>query len=576
MNSKLVGLCLLISLSYLFPDNSIMAQKDLDHNEFDLHQEMPDQPYLPPSKQSPISSPAFHTDNGYFFCTQVNVNALHENMLRDAANEPSLAIDPTNPNRMVIGWRQFDNVASNFRQAGYAFSNDGGNTWTFNGVIEPGVFRSDPVLDVDANGQFYYNSLTVRNDNFFCNVYGSESNNSWNEGTFALGGDKQWMAIDRSGGNGDGNIYVYWNRNFSFCEPDHFTRSIDKGKSFENCIALPQPGFWGTNTIGSDGTLYIGAYLGSSRYLFTRSRNAQNSSNAILWDLEIVFNLGGRVLAGRGSNSIPNPGGLHGQVWIAVDQSNTSRQDYLYVLGTITPANDVSDVHFVRSVDGGNTWSTPIRVNDDTRNDAWQWMGTMSIAPNGRLDAVWLDTRDDPGGLNSSLYYANSEDGGITWSENQRLSESFDPHLGWPNQNKMGDYFDMESTNTQVHIAWAGTFNGEQDVYYGRIDLTKPVATQNQTSNNNLLPQNYPNPFTQNTNISFRLNKPALVTLTIYNVQGQIIKTLVNENLASGDYCYTWSGVNDNEQPVNSGIYFYQINVGERYKLTRKLIFAKY
>src|SRR5437016_6874475 len=53
---------------------------------------------------------------------QVNVNAQGQNILGDAANEPTLVIDPTNPSRMAISWRQFDNVASNFRQGGHAYS----------------------------------------------------------------------------------------------------------------------------------------------------------------------------------------------------------------------------------------------------------------------------------------------------------------------------------------------------------------------------------------------------------------------------------------------------------------------
>ena len=61
---------------------------------------------------------------------QVNVNSLGQNIVGDAANEPSIVVDPTNPNRMAIGWRQFNTVASNFRQAGVAYTTDGGQTWT--------------------------------------------------------------------------------------------------------------------------------------------------------------------------------------------------------------------------------------------------------------------------------------------------------------------------------------------------------------------------------------------------------------------------------------------------------------
>src|SRR4051794_12652930 len=53
-----------------------------------------------------------------FTNVQVNVTASNMNIVGDAANEPSISVDPTNPNKMTIGWRQFNSVSSNFRQGG--------------------------------------------------------------------------------------------------------------------------------------------------------------------------------------------------------------------------------------------------------------------------------------------------------------------------------------------------------------------------------------------------------------------------------------------------------------------------
>ena len=128
------------------------------------------------------------------------------------------------------------------------------------------------------------------------------------------------------------------------------------------------------------------------------------------------------------------------------------------------------DVRFARSTDGGQTWSTSVRVNDDPAGtNAWQWFGTMSVAPDGRIDVVWNDTRASGQGQVSELYYASSTDGGQSWSKNVPASPAFDSHLGWPSQDKLGDYYHMVSENAVAHLAWAATFNGEQDVYYTRI-----------------------------------------------------------------------------------------------------------
>jgi hypothetical protein len=127
-------------------------------------------------------------------------------------------------------------------------------------------------------------------------------------------------------------------------------------------------------------------------------------------------------------------------------------------------------VHFVRSTDRGATWSEPVLVNDDPAdNRAFHWFTTMAVAPNGRIDIIWNDTRSDPDGYLSELYHSFSWDGGETWSVNEPISPPFDPHLGWPQDDKLGDYYDMVSDELGVRIAYAATFNGEQDVYYLRL-----------------------------------------------------------------------------------------------------------
>src|SRR5512143_1103656 len=77
----------------------------------------------PPAIAAPILtiSPALVSRFGSYISYQVNVDANGNNRVGDAANEPSICIDRHNPNRMSIGWRQFDSVASNFREAGFAY-----------------------------------------------------------------------------------------------------------------------------------------------------------------------------------------------------------------------------------------------------------------------------------------------------------------------------------------------------------------------------------------------------------------------------------------------------------------------
>ena len=431
-----------------------------------LHHEVKDDDYVPVSRDDLGRSPAYHYTNAGITTVQVNVDANGLNIVGDAANEPSIAIDPNDHNKMTIGWRQFNSVSNNFRQAGYGYTTDNGQTWTFPGVIQPGFFRSDPVLDYDVDGNFYYNSLT-NNPDYYCKVFkSSNGGESWDGGVDAHGGDKQWMTIDKTNGPGNGHIYAFWTSYFSTCYPGFFTRSTDNGSSFEDCITIPDDPSWGTIMVGPDGKLYVGA-SGSFDFVVARSSNAQVSGQPVTWDMATSVNLDGYITYGIG----PNPDGLGGQTSIAIDTSGGPSNGNIYLLCSVArnSNNDPLDVMFARSTNSGSSFSAPVRVNDDPGTSAIQWFGTMSVAPTGRIDVVWLDTRDHPGTNLSALYYSNSTDQGVTWSPNERMSDYFDPHVGWPNQNKMGDYFHMVSDSIGARLAWAATFNNEQDVYYSYI-----------------------------------------------------------------------------------------------------------
>ena len=565
MTKLQLTLVLVIGLALMIPAKLSAQKPNLTKSEkMQMHHESPEDAYLPNAWQNQKTGPAYKVRSSTFFSTQVNVDEDGENIYGDAANEPSIGVDPVNPLRMVIGWRQFDNVSSNFRQAGYGYTEDGGETWTFPGVITPGTFRSDPVLDTDSEGKFYYNSLTVDDQsNYSCDVFKNEEGGFvWNAGTDAQGGDKQWMVIDRTGSTGNGNIYSFWTNYYSICYPGAFTRSIDAGASYEDCVPVEGDPYWGTLAVGPNSELYI---VGSGEFgglTVAKSSGAQNPLYPVSWDFSVQVDIGGDL---SGWTDI-NPAGLLGQAYIAVDKSGGPGNGYVYVLASVDPvsSNDPANVMFARSTDGGLSWDTPVRVNDDPGTNKYQWFGAMSVAPNGRIDAVWLDNRDaSSGSYLSSLYYSYSLDQGETWSVNEQLSDSFDPHVGWPNQEKMGDYFHMVSDDQSAHLAWCGTFNDEQDVYYGRITPIITTISNNPDPVSTTAVSCSPNPFTNQTTIRYFVPVTANVNITLFDVYGKIVKTLVNEQKQPGNYALTLAG-----DELRGGMFFCRLTVGETTRTT--------
>ena len=154
------------------------------------------------------------------------------------------------------------------------------------------------------------------------------------------------------------------------------------------------------------------------------------------------------------------------------------------MLASVVPnGRSTTDVMFVRSTDGGLTFSAPKKINDDPLNSSkWHWFGTFSVAPNGRLDAVWYDTRNATNNIDSQLFYSWSTDAGVTWAPNVAVSNAFNPSEGYPNQSKIGDYITIVSDNTGADVAYSATFNfnatqnqHEEDVYYVRV--APPTST---------------------------------------------------------------------------------------------------
>lgn len=86
-----------------------------------------------------------------------------------------------------------------------------------------------------------------------------------------------------------------------------------------------------------------------------------------------------------------------------------------------------------------------------------------------------------------------------------------------------------------------------------------------------MLGQNCPNPFNPETQIKFALPEPTLVSLKIYDIAGQLIKSLVDKKLSSGYYTFYWDGTDEMGMMVSSGTYFYQLKT-ERFKSTRKMV----
>lgn len=129
----------------------------------------------------------------------------------------------------------------------------------------------------------------------------------------------------------------------------------------------------------------------------------------------------------------------------------------------------------------------------------------------------------------------------------------------------LGAYYDGEGNNTKAHLV------GIYLDYFGENETQIDPNILNPAI---YLSQNYPNPFNPQTTIHYYLGQDDFVEMTIYNLKGQKIKTLVQTNQKAGAHYVTWQGFDDYGKAVGNGTYFYRLTTTEK-QITHKMLLLK-
>lgn len=135
------------------------------------------------------------------------------------------------------------------------------------------------------------------------------------------------------------------------------------------------------------------------------------------------------------------------------------------------------NIFYTRSGDGGKTWTEPkLLPDEDPELLNGKYIPNISVAPNGRIDVVWWDTRDDPGIRANDVYYTYSTDNGQTWAKNIRVTDqTIDRRFGvWGNNFDQNSPPSLASINSYAMIGWDDTrFSRGED---GEVLASDPVT----------------------------------------------------------------------------------------------------
>jgi len=328
-------------------------------------------------------------------------------------------------------WHYYHGSTTSF--AGYGYSTDGGASWTDGGPISGGSLGTplgDPDINTDSSGNFWYTCMYSSGLMAAKSTDGGASFGSQVSVHTSWGDDKVLAAIDATGGAYDGYIYVCWK---DFWQSDfnlYCARSTNGGISFGSPVNIcttcgseqsqaPFP------AVAPNGDVYVAwEYYNAwppsqARIKVSKSTNG-GASFVNLTDPTPLFSPSKNTSATSycGRPALKGPFRYSDFPSMAISPDGTVHIAY----SQHGASTDEADVMYVKSENGGTSWSTPVKLNDDsTTRD--QFFPTIVSNPNGILIAYWYDRRDDPSNVNFKIYKSRSLDGGDTWTPNEAVSD---------------------------------------------------------------------------------------------------------------------------------------------------------
>lgn len=482
-------------------------------------------------------------------------------------NEPTIMFDYNHPDTLI--------AACNIND--YFVSFDGGLTWSTNTLTSPYGVWGDPVIDIDNAGDFYFFHLSnPPGGNWIDRIVCQKTTDygvTWTDGSYTgLNGtkaqDKHWTSIDRD----NNTIHMTWTQfdDYGSQNPADssvilYSKSMDAGESWTDAIRINTIAgdcIDGDNTtegavpaVGPNGEVYV-AWAGPLGLSFDRS-----TDGGITWlDNDIPID----DMPTGWDYSIPGISRANGLPITKCDTTGGEHNGTIYVnWSDQRNGEDNTDIWLSKSLDEGNTWTEPIRVNDDTsgKHQFFTWMDIDQT--NGDLYFIFYDRRsyDDN---STDVYIAKSTDGGETFA-NFKISESpFVPNSGV----FFGDYNNIVAHDGVVRPIWTRLHSGVLSLWTHigtyEIDDTSVGIIPNSESDVKV----FPNPAKNNFFVSYKLHEASEVSILLYDSLGKEVKVfLQNENKGIGKYVETLS-----LEDLSSGNYIYKLIVNKNVLKSNKIV----
>jgi hypothetical protein len=332
------------------------------------------------------------------------------------------------------------------RVCAFSFSTNGGMTWSRNVSIPnaTGSFVGDPAVAIDGGGTMYavcQEYLNVGSTGNIRMMTSTDKGVTWSA-IRTIGGapDKPWAG----GGVTEGTVFVSWLGN-----PGGIKRSIDRGVTWGPTQSLGNIIHGTAINTSTTGLVHVPYNLDSNRnqLRYLRSRN-----NGDTWEAtrDLIPDMGTFCFS---CNPRQHP--IVGQ-----GADPTGRVVAITWASRMPGGQADDDVWLLYSSNGGDTWTQPIRVNDNT-NASRQFESWVAVDNYGRVHVAWTDYRN--GGMNET-WYARSADPTKGFEPNLQVTDG----RGSGNTDFLGDYKGIAISGPDVLVVWHDTRRDGGDIYFSR------------------------------------------------------------------------------------------------------------
>ena len=265
----------------------------------------------------------------------------------------------------------------------------------------------------------------------------------------------------------------------------------------------------------------------------------------------------------------PDGDGTGGTAYLTVDgaSSNYGSASLKYGKRESTSGSEEEDYStcYVIAQIYSNTSGNPMTVSASLETLIPVELTSLQAAStNDAVELTWT-TATETENLGYHVYRSMSDDG-----EYSKISKELIQGAGSSDQAHSYSYIDQDvkAGNIYYYKLADVDFNGNT-AFHGPISVTVEAVPSKYS-----LAQSYPNPFNPETAINFSIKQAGKVSLKIYNLQGQLIRSLVDADKLAGSYSVIWNGTNDQGVRVSSGTYLYTLKVNG-FEATKKLVFMK-